>query len=106
MKADFFASEDLVPVSYAVVLLSYLNVAAIVGRGAGGPIGGLLYDNIGWRWFVLSLPFMIFPDVSPTQREHALTTKQVPHWSGSNRPYLLLWSCDSDSTTSSNDRTG
>ena len=52
MKADFFASGDLVPVSYAVVLLSYLNIAAIVGRGAGGPIGGLLYDNIGWRWFV------------------------------------------------------
>ena len=32
------------------VLRSYVNVAAITGKSAGAPLGGLLADVIGWRW--------------------------------------------------------
>lgn len=31
---------------------SYVNVAATLGRSLGGPLGGLLADTVGWRWFV------------------------------------------------------
>ena len=32
------------------VLRSYVSVAAITGKSAGAPLGGLLADLIGWRW--------------------------------------------------------
>ena len=41
---------DMAPLSQVAVLRSYVNVAAVAGRSAGGPIGGLLFDSIGWRW--------------------------------------------------------
>lgn len=41
---------DLAPLSQVAVLRSYVNVAAVAGRSAGGPIGGLLFDSLGWRW--------------------------------------------------------
>lgn len=44
------AAVDTVPLSQVAILRSYLNLAAIVGRISGGPIGGLLLDTIGWRW--------------------------------------------------------
>jgi MFS family permease len=34
---------------------SYANIAATTGRSLGGPIGGYLADEIGWRWLVLLL---------------------------------------------------
>ena len=42
--------EDLAPLSQVATLRSYINVAAVAGRSAGGPIGGVLLDSIGWRW--------------------------------------------------------
>jgi len=41
---------DQAPLSKVAVLRSYVNIAAVVGRSAGGPIGGLLIDSVGWRW--------------------------------------------------------
>ncbi|MCJ1230460.1 hypothetical protein MMC12_007134 [Toensbergia leucococca] len=41
---------DIAPLSKVAILRSYINVAAVVGRATGGPIGGLLIDSIGWRW--------------------------------------------------------
>ena len=41
---------DFAPLSQVAVLRSYVNIAAVAGRSAGGPIGGLLFDKIGWRW--------------------------------------------------------
>ena len=49
------ACTDMAPLSQVAVLRSYVNVAAVIGRSVGGPIGGVLYDRIGWRWYVSSL---------------------------------------------------
>ena len=46
-----FLQSDLAPLSKVALLRSYVNVAAVAGRSAGGPIGGLLLDSIGWRWY-------------------------------------------------------
>jgi MFS family permease len=32
----------------------YVNIIYAFGAGAGAPIGGLLADNIGWRWAFLA----------------------------------------------------
>ncbi len=45
-----YTQSDLAPLSKVAVLRSHVNLAAVAGRSAGGPIGGLLLDNIGWRW--------------------------------------------------------
>ena len=45
-----FVVADTAPLSQVAILRSYVNLAAIVGRSSGGPIGGLLIDIIGWRW--------------------------------------------------------
>ena len=41
---------DMMPPASVALVRSYINIAVIVGRGAGGPIGGLLFDLVGWRW--------------------------------------------------------
>ena len=46
---------DMAPLSQVAVLRSYVNIAAVIGRSVGGPIGGVLFDRIGWRWYVSSL---------------------------------------------------
>ncbi len=45
----------MAPLSQVAVLRSYVNIAAVIGRSVGGPIGGVLIDRIGWRWWVASL---------------------------------------------------
>lgn len=42
--------EDNVPLREVATWRSYVNVAATVGRSAGGPLGGFLADAVGWRW--------------------------------------------------------
>ena len=32
------------------VLRSYVNIAAVLGKSTGAPLGGFLADIIGWRW--------------------------------------------------------
>ena len=41
---------DIAPPSKVALLRSYVNIAAVTGRAAGGPVGGLLIDSVGWRW--------------------------------------------------------
>lgn len=31
---------------------SYVIGAGILGQGFGGPLGGLIADFMGWRWYV------------------------------------------------------
>lgn len=31
---------------------SYVIAAGILGQGFGGPLGGLVADMVGWRWYV------------------------------------------------------
>ena len=45
----------MAPLSQVAILRSYVNIAAVIGRSVGGPIGGVLIDRIGWRWWVASL---------------------------------------------------
>lgn len=42
---------DLVSPSKVAVLRSYLSVASTLGISSGGPIGGLLTQTVGWRWY-------------------------------------------------------
>ncbi|KAK0513525.1 hypothetical protein JMJ35_004511 [Cladonia borealis] len=44
---------DMAPLSQVAVLRSYVNIAAVIGRSVGGPVGGVLFDRIGWRWSFL-----------------------------------------------------
>lgn len=44
---------DMVPVRAVATWRAYVNVAATVGRSAGGPLGGWLTDTVGWRWAFL-----------------------------------------------------
>jgi MFS family permease len=53
LSSDF--PTDLVPLRDVAVWRSYANIAATTGRSLGGPIGGYLTDEIGWRWLVLFL---------------------------------------------------
>lgn len=32
------------------VLRSYVNIAAVLGKSVGAPLGGFLADIIGWKW--------------------------------------------------------
>ena len=34
------------------VLRGHINIVSIAGRSLGYPLGGLLADTIGWRWYV------------------------------------------------------
>jgi MFS family permease len=43
---------DLVPLREVASWRAYVNVVATTGRSMGGPVGGLLADTVGWRWYV------------------------------------------------------
>jgi predicted MFS family arabinose efflux permease len=36
---------------------AFINVSMTLGRSVGGPLGGVLTDTIGWRWYAFSLSF-------------------------------------------------
>jgi MFS family permease len=40
---------DIVPIEEVARLRSYVNVVSTIGRGAGGVLGGLLTQALGWR---------------------------------------------------------
>ena len=42
--------QDNVPLRDVAMWRSYVNMAATIGRSAGGPVGGFFADTIGWRW--------------------------------------------------------
>lgn len=68
---------DLVPPIQIAAWRSYVNVAATVGRSLGGPVGGWLADNVGWRWsflgqvpfLVLAIVFIAFKLETPTEEK-------------------------------------
>lgn len=39
--------------SQVAVLRSYIFVAATLGISIGSPLGGVLMNTIGWRWYVI-----------------------------------------------------
>ncbi|KAH8664200.1 major facilitator superfamily transporter [Xylariales sp. PMI_506] len=44
---------DLIPLREVATWHGYINVINTTGRSLGGPIGGWLADQIGWRWSFL-----------------------------------------------------
>lgn len=50
----------MVPVRQVASWRSYVNLIATLGRSLGGPLGGLLTDNAGWRaTFNVQVPFTL-----------------------------------------------
>jgi MFS family permease len=48
----FFSSlvSDLIPLREVATWHSYMNIINTTGRSLGGPVGGWLTDQVGWRW--------------------------------------------------------
>lgn len=44
---------DIVPLRDRGVWQGYLNVIFGVGTATGAPIGGLVAESLGWRWYVV-----------------------------------------------------
>lgn len=44
--------SDIVPLRERGVWQGYINVIYAAGTATGAPLGGLLADSIGWRWYV------------------------------------------------------
>ena len=45
--------SDIIPLRERGTWQGYINIVFATGLAFGGPIGGLLSDTIGWRWFVI-----------------------------------------------------
>ncbi|KAH9904947.1 major facilitator superfamily transporter [Xylariomycetidae sp. FL2044] len=46
-------TSDLVPLRDVATWVGYINVCTTTGRSLGGPVGGWLADQVGWRWSFL-----------------------------------------------------
>ncbi|KAI1320501.1 MFS general substrate transporter [Xylariaceae sp. FL0255] len=53
-------TTDLIPLQDVAAWLGYVNIISTTARSLGGPVGGLLADQVGWRWsFLGQVPFFI-----------------------------------------------
>ncbi|KAI1173450.1 major facilitator superfamily transporter [Nemania sp. FL0916] len=43
-------ATDLIPLRDVAAWLGYVNIVSTTGRSIGGPLGGFLADQVGWRW--------------------------------------------------------
>ncbi|PQE17967.1 major facilitator superfamily transporter protein [Rutstroemia sp. NJR-2017a WRK4] len=69
---------DLVPLIQVAAWRSYVNVVGTIGRGIGGPLGGLLADTIGWRWsFIGQGPVMLVAIILVAAKLPAHSTSDV-----------------------------
>ncbi|KAI2634021.1 major facilitator superfamily transporter [Xylaria nigripes] len=46
-------TTDLIPLREVAPWLGYINLISTTARSVGGPLGGFLADQIGWRWSFL-----------------------------------------------------
>ena len=42
--------SDVIPLRRRGTWQGYVNIIYSAGAAAGAPLGGLLADNVGWRW--------------------------------------------------------
>ena len=55
-----YVTSDLVPLRKRGLWQGFGNVVFGLGMGTGGVFGGLLSDNLSWRWaFLIQIPFII-----------------------------------------------
>lgn len=47
---------DVVPLRDRGVWQGYLNIIFGAGTATGAPIGGLVAESLGWRWYVVAQP--------------------------------------------------
>lgn len=43
--------SDIVPLRDRGLWQGYINIIFATGTSTGAPLGGLLADSIGWRWY-------------------------------------------------------
>lgn len=53
--------SDIVPLRDRGVWQGYINVIYAAGTATGAPLGGVLADSIGWRWYVFLSPATTMP---------------------------------------------
>lgn len=70
--------EDNVPLRDVAMWRSYVNMAATTGRSAGGPVGGLFADTIGWRWSMN--PVTALEDMKLNSDRHAGPSSSKAPW--------------------------
>ncbi|KAF7536396.1 hypothetical protein G7054_g4520 [Neopestalotiopsis clavispora] len=57
--------SDLIPLRDVATWHGYMNIISTTGRSLGGPVGGLLTDQVGWRWsFLGQAPMFIIAIIS------------------------------------------
>lgn len=43
--------SDIIPLRERGTWQGYMNIVFATGFALGGPLGGLMADSIGWRWY-------------------------------------------------------
>lgn len=56
--------SDIVPLRERGVWQGYINIIFAAGTSTGAPMGGLLADTIGWRWYVYLTLHILNPQLS------------------------------------------
>lgn len=54
--------SDIVPLRDRGVWQGIINILYATGSGTGAPLGGILSDYIGWRWYDTESSSIIFVD--------------------------------------------
>lgn len=47
--------SDIVPLRERGIWQGYMNIIFGAGTATGAPLGGLLAESVGWRWYVVVL---------------------------------------------------
>ena len=48
---EMLTCVDLAAPSDVALLRSYTNVVNMIGRGVGAPLGSMMVNSLGWRWY-------------------------------------------------------
>ena len=72
--------SDIVPLRQRGTWQGILNILYAAGSGCGAPLGGLMADQLGWRWaFIIQVPVCVLAFMSVALALH-LPSKEVSDW--------------------------
>jgi MFS family permease len=54
--------SDVIPLRNRGTWQGYVNLIYAAGASAGAPLGGVLADSIGWRWYAHALDAVSWSD--------------------------------------------